>query len=337
MIQMPPLESAELLAFVRAVEARSVSRAAAELGVPRATVGRRLARLEERLGVTLLRRSTRSQALTEAGETFYRQARIALDAVTAAEESVTQGDPRPRGTLRVTAPPGVASALSGLVVEFAARYPSVRVQIDFSTRLVDLRREGYDVALRAAGELEPGLVARTLLRQTMIAVASPAYLAQHGAPRTVQDLRRHRCLTGFSRGELPQAAWRVRRRVVPVEAALSSNDLELLCEAAVAGVGIALLPDTLVRELVAEGALVRVLPSVLEGESRLAVVHPDREHLPAHVRAFIDELVAWSPALLTLRWRRPGVLQAAAGGAGGGPRGRDAATRPRKSARTKLD
>ncbi|MBZ5712867.1 LysR family transcriptional regulator [Nannocystis pusilla] len=298
MIQIAePLETAELLAFTRTVEAGTVSRAAAELGVPRATVGRRLARLEERLGVRLLRRTTRSLALTPAGEQFYRQARLVLEALVNAQESVRSSGSVMRGSLRVTVPPGVASALSQLVLAFLRGHPEVRVQIDFSTRLVDLRREGYDVALRASGQLEPGLIARIVARQKMFAVASPAYLAKHGHPRTVQDLRRHRCLTGFARGELPQASWKARRGEVHVEPAFSTNDLGLLRDAAADGAGIAMLPDVLVAALLGQGALVRVLPQVLETENRLAVVHPEREFLPAHVRAFIDALVAWAPTL----------------------------------------
>jgi DNA-binding transcriptional LysR family regulator len=284
-----------------------------ELGVPRATVGRRLARLEERLGVRLLRRSTRSIAPTQAGELFYRQARIALEALASAEESVRNTEAIMRGNVRVTAPPMIASSLSGMVFSFLRRYPEVRVQLDFSTRIVDLRREGYDVALRATARLEPGLIARTVARHKVIAVASPAYVATHGAPRTVKDLRRHRCLTGFARGELPESTWNIRasrevakreasaagynvsRGVVHVEPAFSTNDLGVLRDAALDGAGIAMLPEILAAELLDRGALVRVLPQILEAENRLAVVHPERELVPAHVRAFIDAMVAWAP------------------------------------------
>jgi DNA-binding transcriptional LysR family regulator len=298
MIQMTePVETAELLAFARAVEAKSLSRAAAELGVPRATLGRRLARLEGRLGARLLFRTTRSLSLTEAGELFYRHARIVLDAVAQAQASVRAAGGALRGDLRVSAPPMADESFLAMIASFAQQHPDVRVQVDFSSRVVDLRREGYDVALRASGEAQPGVVARTLARTRLIAVASPEYLAERGTPRAAKDLKRHRCLTSFARGELPQSAWPVGRGVVHVDGAFSSNELRLLVVAAVRGLGIALLPDLALGDLVASGQLVHVLPGVVEAENRVAVVYPEREFLPPQVRAFVDAVVAWAPAL----------------------------------------
>jgi len=297
MIQMSnPLETAELLAFARVVDAKSLSRAAAELGVPRATIGRRLARLEQRLGTRLLRRTTRSLALTDAGEVFYRQARIVLDAVAEAQESVRSTDEVMRGDLRVSIPPVSDEALLAMITAFAKEHPDVRLQVDASTRLVDLLREGYHLALRASIEIPPGLIARTIQRDKVIAVASPEYLAKHGTPRSVKDLRKHRCVTGFARGELPEGTWRIGRSEVHVESAFSSNDIRLLLEAAVRGVGIALLPSFLVSDLLKTGALVQVLPGVVETASQVAVVYPEREYLPRHVRAFIDLLAQWKPS-----------------------------------------
>jgi len=298
MIQMnEPVETAELVAFTRIVEAKSLSRAAVELGVPRATIGRRLARLEGRLRQRLLRRTTRTLSLTDAGDMFYRHARIVLEAVAQAQASVRATDDVMRGDLRVSAPPIIDESFHAMIATFALRHPEVRVQVDFTTRIVDLLREGYDVALRGARELEPGLVARMVSRNRTIAVASPDYLAKHGTPRAVKDLRTHRCLTGFARGELPQSTWPVGRGLVHVDAAFSSNDPRLLRSAAERGLGIALLPTSFIGNLVERGALVHVLPGIIESESRTAVVYPEREFLPAHVRAFVEALVAWAPEL----------------------------------------
>jgi DNA-binding transcriptional LysR family regulator len=323
-----PIETSELLAFARTVDAKSLSRAAAELGVPRATVSRRLARLEERLGVRLLRRTTRSLALTDAGDAFYRHARIVLDAVVQAEESVRRADGAVRGTLRVSLPPVADSGLDAALCEFARRYPEVQLHLHFSTRFVDLLRDGYDVALRATSDLEPGLVARTLARSAVVAVASPAYLAARGTPRTEKELRGHSCLLGFARGELPQTHWPLARGgKVQVEGSLVSNEVTVLREAAVRGLGIAVLPLLIVGPLLASGALVRVLPGVVEAESRFSVVYPEREFVPAHVRAFVDTIVAWAASLAG-----KGVL----GGAGTEPPRKRAparASRPRKRSR----
>ena len=292
-----PIESAELLAFVRIVDAKSLSRAAAELAVPRATISRRLARLEERLGVRLLRRTTRSLVITDAGERLYRQARVALDAIDQVEASVHRdGSDALRGDLRVSAPPLNDDSLYAMVAAFSAKYPGVRVQIEFASRLVDIRREGYDVALRATHRIEPGYIARTLRRTERIGVASPAYLKANGTPTTLKQLRDHRCLTGFARGELPEATWQLGKRSIRVESAFSSNEPRMIAAAAVRGLGIAMVPAFVAAPHLESGALVRVMPTILRDESVLAIVYAERELLPAHVRAFIDALVAWHDA-----------------------------------------
>lgn len=294
-----PLDTLELLAFTRTVDAKSFSRAAAELGVPRPTIGRRLARLEERLGVRLLRRTTRTIALTDAGEAFLRHARIVLDALDAAETSVRKSDDVVRGTLRVAIPPMQDTSFNALVCDFARAYPQVRIHVDASARYVDLVRDGYDVALRAGADLEPGLVARTIARTSAIAVASPGYLESHGTPRSSRDLRGHRCLLGFMRGGLPQTHWpKVGGGKISVEGAIVSNEITLLLEAAVRGLGIALLPTWLLGRMLERAELVRVLPNVIQGESRLTIVYQEKELLPPQVRAFIDVLIAWAPAAL---------------------------------------
>jgi DNA-binding transcriptional LysR family regulator len=294
-----PLETSELLAFTRIVQARSLSRAAAELGVPRPTIGRRLARLEERLGVRLLRRTTRTLALTDAGDAFLRHARIVLDALEQAEASVRRSDTVVRGTLRVATPPMQDTSFNALVCDFARAYPGVQIQVDASSRYVDLVREGYDVALRAGAELEPGLVSRTIARTSAVAVASADYLETHGTPRSTRDLRAHRCLVGFMRGGVPQTHWpKAGGGKMSIEGSIVANDILLLLSAAVRGLGIALLPTWLLGALLRRGELIRVLPSLIQGESRLSVVYQEKELLAPQVRAFLDVLVAWAPAAI---------------------------------------
>lgn len=289
-----PVETSELVAFTKTVEAKSLSRAAAELRVPRATVSRRLARLEERLGARLLRRTTRSLVLTDIGETFYRQARNALEAVRLAEQSVRMTDDIVRGDLRVSVPPMMSASFHAMLCAFATRYPELRVHVDTSSQLVDIVRGGYDVALRASSQIQPGLIARTLFRDPMIAVAAPSYLADRGTPRTRRDLRNHRCLLGFARGELPETHWPMESAgKIHVDGAFFSNDIHLLCDAAVGGLGIALLPRALAAPHLDSGALVQVLAGVVGTELQIALVYPDRAFLPPQVRAFIDAVAAW--------------------------------------------
>lgn len=294
-----PVETAELAAFVKTVDARSLSRAAAELGIPRATLSRRLARLEERLGARLLRRSTRSLSLTDAGQSFNRHARIVLDAVAHAEASVRQVDDAVRGSLRVSVPPISMPSFRSMLCDFAERYPEVRLQVHFTSRIVDLRRDGYDVALRASSEMEPGLIARPLSRNPMLAVASPAYLAARGAPKSRRDLAHHRCLMGFARGELPQSHWAFASgNKLHLDGSFFSNDLELLREASLRGLGIAFLPLMVVHDALMSGDLVPILPDTLHAEALFAVVYPEREFVPPAVRAFVEAVVAWAPAEL---------------------------------------
>jgi DNA-binding transcriptional LysR family regulator len=303
-------ETAELLAFTAAVETASLSAAARRVDVPRATIGRRLARLEEKLGARLLRRTTRALALTDAGEAFYRHARIALDALSQAESSVRRGEGPIRGTLRVSIPPIVDPQFHAMVSEFARAHPDVRLLVNASTRHVDLLREGYDLALRAGNISEPGLVVRTLLHDALIAVASPSYLQAHGTPRSAKALRQHRALTGFVRGEVVRTHWPRRAGGrVPIESQFVTNDMVLLEEATVRGLGIALLPLGLAGPYLERGELVHVLPDLIREEARVALVYPEKEFLPPQVRAFIDAVVAWAPGRLeTLRaGRKPGA------------------------------
>ena len=295
-MQMDDLpETAEFLTFARTVEARSISKAARELGVPRPTVGRRLARLEEKLGVRLLRRTTRTMVLTDAGEALYARARAVLAAVSDAEASVRRSDDAVRGMLRVSVPPLGSESFGAMIADFTARYPDVRLELESTTRHVDLVSGGHDVAIRAATQLPPGLIARKLTRTRMVAVASPAYLALRGTPKRATELRAHSCLVGFSLGEHPATHWPLMRGgQVRIEAEVASNDIGLLRSLALRDRGIAMLPMPLIYDDVSRGALAPVLPERLGGESQVAVVYAEREFVPPAVRAFVDAVVKWA-------------------------------------------
>jgi DNA-binding transcriptional LysR family regulator len=191
-----PVETAGF-AFTRIVEQVTVARPR-ELGVRHGRTAARSAGKAAR--VRLLRRTTRRLALTDAGDMFYRHARIVLDAVGQAQASVRAPDDVMRGDLRVSVPPIIDESFLTMIAAFAKDHPEVRVQVDFSTRIVDLLREGYDVALRASSEIQPGLVARTVIRDKVIAVASPRTSRRTGLPQfRPRIFRNHRCLTGFVR------------------------------------------------------------------------------------------------------------------------------------------
>lgn len=301
-----PPETAEFMTFVRTVEARSISRAARELGVPRPTVSRRLARLEEKLGVRLLRRTTRSMTLTDAGEALYARARGVLAAVRDAEASVRQSDNAVRGALRVSAPPLNSAEFGAMIAGFVGRYPDVRLELDLTTRHVEFAAGAYDVAIRAGERLPPGLIARNLARTRLVLVGAPAYLGRRGTPRRVAELAKHACLVGFALGEHPATHWPLARGGrVRVEAVMATNDLAVLRASALAGNGLALLPLPFVYDDLVGGALVAVLPERVGTESHIAVVYPEREFVPPAVRAFVDAVVAWAKQAPELNRKMP--------------------------------
>ncbi len=305
---MPPgAETSELIAFTKTVDAKSLSRAAAELGVPRATLSRRIAQLEKKLGTRLLLRTTRSLALTEPGAVFYKEAIIALEAIKQAEQSVSRSGDCLRGELRVSLPPGMKKSFRTMLCEFIAQHPLLRVHVHTSSHHIDFRSGGFDVALRASSQMQPGLIARTLFRDPVIAVASPDYLSGRGVPVTLDDLSVHQCLMGFARGELPEMYWPLLSgERIKVDGAFFADDISLLCEAAINNRGIALLPEELIGEHLQQGALVPVLRGIIGTEMQIAVVYPDRQFLLPQVRAFIEAVVSWVASEREQQQRRIG-------------------------------
>jgi len=293
-MKIDPPETSELQAFVAVVDSGSVTGAARELALPRATISRRLARLEDRLDTRLMHRTTRRVQSTDAGLEYYRHARAILDAVELATRSVVAPDSAPRGLLRVSVPPVRGPEFHTLLLDFLEQYPAVQLEVIVSTAFEDLRARNIDVAWRAGTEFDPSLIARPLTRTTLLGVASPAYLQAHGLPASPADLAEHRCLVGFARGERPATHWPLHDGgQVRVRGVLSSNDLGLRMSALLRGMGIGLLPQMLMRDRLAEGSLVPVLEGVLGRCSQSALVYPDRHHLRPAVRAFVDHVVRW--------------------------------------------
>jgi DNA-binding transcriptional LysR family regulator len=196
----------------------------------------------------------------------------------------------------------MSGPLQDSIADFAIAHPEVKLQVHVSSRMVDLQREGYDVAIRATGELEPGLVARTLAKTALVGVASPNY----PQPKTLAELRKHRCLMGFSRGELPQTHWTIAGRKLHLEGAAFSNNPAWLCRLAERGYGIAFVPESIAADALSRGALVAVLPKLLRAEGSISIVYVDRELMPPQVRAFVDWMIARRDALRPLRRRRAG-------------------------------
>jgi len=295
------LETEELLVFARIAETSSIARAAVELRMPRATVSRRLALLETKLGVRLLRRTTRSMTLTEPGRDLLRHARIVVDAALQAEASVRRREDDIRGDVRVSLGPLSGTGISDVIAEFVVAHPAVRVIAQVSNQRADLDRDDIDIAIRASAKLAPGLVARTLTRASLLGVAAPKYVATYGAPRTLRELRAHRCLGGLEASLKPRTTWQTRRRKVPIAGVFHSDDPFLLMQLCLRGIGIAQLPNRLVAEHLARGELVPVLPDELRLDGTVSLVYPDKKLLAPQLRAFVEWVVARAPAVLRLR------------------------------------
>ena len=280
--------------LVAIVEAGSLTAAARELGLPRPTLSRRLARLEEELGVRLLHRNARRLTLTSQGQALYARARPIVGAAREAEEAVRRLDGVPRGLLRVSLPMGMPPITAQWMCDYLERYPEVRLETVASAEHVDLVAEGFDVALRVGPVEEPAWVARTLMTTRLIAVASPAYLSRRGTPTTARELEGHDCLIGFRAGRVPDRVWPLLDGgSVSVSGVWASNDAAVRFHGALRDRGIALVPDRLASPSVEAGALVHVLPAIVGRDERISAVYPDRQFLDPKVRAFVDLLVAY--------------------------------------------
>lgn len=291
------LNESELSRFVAVVEAGSVAKAARELGMPRETLSRQLSRIEGRLAVRLLHRTTRKLTPTDAGQELYRRAVPIVAAIEEAAAAVRQHDGVPRGTLRVSVPAGIGSILADVIVAYQERYPQVIVQVLSTGRYVDLVAEGYDLALRAGTLRDGSLVARVLDRSRVIAVAAPAYLERHGEPTDVDQLPEHRCLAGFTPDEKPRKTWPlIAGGTVDIAPYLICNDLFVLRAAALAGHGIACLPEGIAANALGEGSLRPVLEGQVGKQTTIHLVYPERDWLPPKTRAFLDLCIERLPA-----------------------------------------
>jgi DNA-binding transcriptional LysR family regulator len=285
------LPVAQMLLFAQVVEAGSFAAAAKALGQTRAAVSKQIAALEERVGAQLLQRTTRSMQLTEIGAEFYaRCARIAEEAAEA-ERAVASLQGAPRGLLRVVAP--VTFGLRHLapwVAPFLAAQPEIRLELTLSDEPPDWSGDRVDVAVRIAPRADSGHVAHLLAPSPHVVVASPAYFAAHGVPRTPDALRTHACLLYSS---LPTPSlWRFRRgRTIRVTGRFSVNHGETLRRAVQGGAGIAYMPRFIVGEDIAAGRLRTALDDHVTSAQKIFLVHPRGRNLAPKLRAFVDFIV----------------------------------------------
>ena len=284
----------DLRAFSRIAQLRSVSAAARELKMPKSSVSRSLARLEEALGVTLVERSTRHLRLTDAGTLFLPHAVRLLSDMEEAETALTNFAGTARGTLRVSAPLAyVSTLLTPMLPGFLMRYPEVRVVLDLNHRNVDMLAEDIDVVVRMGTLADSSLVARRLPSVHMWLCASPQYVARKGMPVRVADLSAHDVIDRidgpnewvFDLPDEGQVRITLHPRAVSPEPAVG---MALI----LGGAGIGLLPSFMAEPAIAEGRLLRIFPESLPQTVEAHALYPSHRSLSAKVRVFIDALVA---------------------------------------------
>jgi DNA-binding transcriptional LysR family regulator len=285
--------------FVAVADAGSFRGAARALGIPKSNVSRKVAELEEQLGTRLLHRNTRRLALTDAGVAYHGHASLAIGTLQEAERAATAAQAEPQGLLRITASVNVVLlALQPILLEFMTSYPKVEVVVDLSERVVDIVAEQFDVALRAGPLLDSSLIAVRLGSASMRVFGSPAYFQKHGHPRSPSDLSAHECLRMTTRST---NIWQfiVKRKTVDVKVKgrFECNNLTMLRDAAIAGIGLTRLPEVLARDPVQAGRLVQTLETFAAPESPLHAVFPSNRFVPPKVRAFVDLLKQRIPML----------------------------------------
>jgi DNA-binding transcriptional LysR family regulator len=283
----------EMQVFVRIADRRSFSLASEDLQIPRATVSNLIKRLEQRIGVKLLERTTRQVRLTHEGEAYYRRCVRLLTDLEEAESSFR--DAPPKGMLRVNLQGTLAKHfVVPALGEFLAEYPGITLHVGEDDRLVDLMREGVDCVLRAGVLQDSSMIGRQVALMQQVTVASPAYLAVHGVPQSPDDLGRHFAVDYLSSatGRPASLAFRVsgERIECHLEAKIAVTGADLYTSAALSGLGIIQVPRYRIEDALAEGHLRIILPDYPPPPMPVSVLYPQNRQLSARVRVFAQWL-----------------------------------------------
>jgi DNA-binding transcriptional LysR family regulator len=282
----------QMIMFAAVVENGGFSAAARDLNLTPSAVSRQIGQLEDRLGTRLLNRSTRRISLTEVGRAFYARCADVSQNVQEAEALVLNMVDHPQGTLKVAATVAFAKAqLLPLLPVFLARNPDLKISLDATDRVIDLVEEQVDVAIRFSEQIDDSsVVSRKLATNRRVYVAAPSYVAEHGLPRTPDDVANHNCLR-ISTVE----AWNTWTfdngadlQRLPIKGNFEANSADAIYYAVLAGVGIARLSTYLVNDALAQGRLVRVLPDYADETSDILAIYSNKRNLSPNVRAFID-------------------------------------------------
>jgi DNA-binding transcriptional LysR family regulator len=291
---MDASEIRELSAFVAIVESGNFTRAAKRLGVTTSALSQTIRNLEERLGVRVLNRTTRSVAMTQAGSRVFEHVKPALGALAGVTEIANGFRDQPRGSLRVSCPRFYASmVLTPIIADFLRAYPDIVLELDTNDNFVDIIKGGFDAGIRLGENLARDMTAMKIgPEQRMAAVASPGYVAERGMPRTPRELREHRCINWRQPSSGSLYRWELekngRETLVEVSGPLIVADSEILMRGARAGLGIAFLLESMVASELASGTLLRMLEDWCPPFPGFYIYYPSRKHVPAALKAFVD-------------------------------------------------
>ncbi len=287
--------ASEMAAFVRVVEAKGFSAAATGLGLSPSAVSKLVTRLETRLGVRLLQRTTRALHLTAEGEAFYEAARRIVSAIETIEEQISVQRGTPHGLLRVTTSLAFSThQLAPVIPEFMARHPLVEIELLPTDRVVDMVEEGVDIAIRIGRLADTSFMARKIGEDKRLICAAPAYLAHHGTPRRPEELTRHNCIVSRERPHLNRWQFRVDNQIREIEVAgrVAVSEGEMQMQLALQGIGIVRLTRLTMAQAIRDGALVPLLSDFSADEPvPIHAVYPHRRHLAPKVPAFVNFLI----------------------------------------------
>ena len=283
--------------FVTVVDLGSQSAAADHLELSRPVVSRYLAELEDWVGARLMHRTTRKLSLTAAGSEILPRCRQMLELSTDMQTILSEPDETPRGLLRISVSTSFGQAqLADAMAAYVKHYPGVRIELQMLDRTVNLVDERIDLAIRTSNDLDPNLIARRLTVCRSVICAAPAYLQTHPAPRRVEDLSQHNCLTHSYFGK---NLWHFEQDgepvSMPVQGNISANEASTLLRATIAGAGVAMLPTYQAYVHIHSGELVRLLPHAEPRQMNIYAVYASRKHMPAALRSLLDFLVERFP------------------------------------------
>jgi DNA-binding transcriptional LysR family regulator len=287
--------ASEMAAFVRVVDAKGFSAAAGGLGLSPSAVSKLVTRLETRLGVRLLQRTTRALHLTAEGEAFYAAARRIVSEIETIEDQISGQRDTPHGLLRVTTSLAFAThQLAPVILEFMARHPLVQLELLPTDRVIDMVEEGIDIALRIGRLADTSFMARKIGEDKRLICAAPAYLARHGTPQRPEELARHNCIVSRERPYLNRWQFRIDGEVREIEVAgrVALSEGEMQMQLALQGIGIVRLTRLTMAQAIRDGALVPLLSDFSADEPvPIHAVYPHRRHLAPKVPAFVNFLI----------------------------------------------